>query len=273
MPRKKPQTPPSWSRSRHGNGNAKLARISFTIGTMPSLGTKVAADLVIAEIKERKAARKKYEKAKAAGKRASLLEQERPNIFTTSVANIGPGEKVAASISYQQILLFGYFDHWRGLAGTFVAGLVVLALDHDVSAGEDLLDVAVVDGVAIADITVALFVERKAMEEAGPDLLLMDERRIRRQRFLDGAGYRQLLVVHVDERQGSLGGGLIHAGQGLAHTALQPQPHVAELGVVGFIGEAVAYGLAAVVSVGESAVSVIGQAASRGWASCRPSSG
>jgi ABC-type polysaccharide/polyol phosphate export permease len=31
-------------------------------------------------------------------------------------------------ISYQQMLLFGHFDHWRGLAGAFVAGLVALAL-------------------------------------------------------------------------------------------------------------------------------------------------
>ncbi len=31
-------------------------------------------------------------------------------------------------ISYQQILLFGHFDHWRGLAGAFVAGILVLAV-------------------------------------------------------------------------------------------------------------------------------------------------
>lgn len=31
-------------------------------------------------------------------------------------------------ISYQQILLFGHFDHWRGLAGSFVAGIVALAV-------------------------------------------------------------------------------------------------------------------------------------------------
>jgi ABC-type polysaccharide/polyol phosphate export permease len=31
-------------------------------------------------------------------------------------------------ISYQQILLFGHFDHWRGLAGALVAGVVALAV-------------------------------------------------------------------------------------------------------------------------------------------------
>ncbi len=67
---------------------------------------RVGDRLVLAEIKERAAARKKYEKAKAKGKRASLLEQERPNIFTQSVANIGPGEEIVVAIKYVQELKF-----------------------------------------------------------------------------------------------------------------------------------------------------------------------
>ena len=43
-----------------------------------------------------------YEQAKAAGHKATLLEQERPNIFTNSVANIGPGETVLVQIEYQE---------------------------------------------------------------------------------------------------------------------------------------------------------------------------
>ncbi len=56
------------------------------------------------EVQEREAARKVYQQAKTEGKKASLVEQERPNIFTTSVANIGPGESVAVKIAYQEIL-------------------------------------------------------------------------------------------------------------------------------------------------------------------------
>ncbi len=67
---------------------------------------RIGDRLVVAEIKEREAARKKYEKAKAAGKRASLLEQERPNIFTQSVANIGPGEEIVVAIQYVQELAY-----------------------------------------------------------------------------------------------------------------------------------------------------------------------
>lgn len=62
--------------------------------------------IIEGRIKERKQAKKVYEQAKAQGKRASLLEQERPNIFTTSVANIGPNEKVKIEIEFQQTLRY-----------------------------------------------------------------------------------------------------------------------------------------------------------------------
>lgn len=54
------------------------------------------------KIKERAEAREIYEKAAAAGIKASLVEQERPNMFTNSVANIGPKETVVVQIEYQE---------------------------------------------------------------------------------------------------------------------------------------------------------------------------
>ena len=57
-------------------------------------------------IKKREEARAIYEKAKATGHAAALLDQERPNIFTQSVANILPGEQVAVTISYLQTLQY-----------------------------------------------------------------------------------------------------------------------------------------------------------------------
>jgi len=57
-------------------------------------------------IKEKQEARRVYEKARAEGRKAGLLESERPNIFTTSIANIGPGEQVAVEIEYQQVLRY-----------------------------------------------------------------------------------------------------------------------------------------------------------------------
>ncbi len=58
------------------------------------------------KIKRREEARAIYEEARAAGHVASLLDQERPNIFTQSVANIMPGEAVKITISYVEILKY-----------------------------------------------------------------------------------------------------------------------------------------------------------------------
>ncbi|MDH3751267.1 MAG: VIT domain-containing protein, partial [Gammaproteobacteria bacterium] len=52
------------------------------------------------EIREKEQARKEYEQAKQQGKKTSLVEQQRANLFTTSVANIGPGETVIVEIEY-----------------------------------------------------------------------------------------------------------------------------------------------------------------------------
>jgi Ca-activated chloride channel family protein len=54
------------------------------------------------QIEERQQARTAYEQARRSGRRASLVEQERPNIFTSSLANIAPGEDITVEIAYQQ---------------------------------------------------------------------------------------------------------------------------------------------------------------------------
>jgi Ca-activated chloride channel homolog len=67
----------------------------------------VVGDRVIeGEIREREQARQAYEAAKSAGVKASLVEQHRPNLFTTAVANIGPGEEVEVAIELQQTVDF-----------------------------------------------------------------------------------------------------------------------------------------------------------------------
>jgi Ca-activated chloride channel homolog len=53
-------------------------------------------------IRERAAARRSYEKARREGRKASLVEQQRPNLFSTSVAHIGPREVVEVAITYQE---------------------------------------------------------------------------------------------------------------------------------------------------------------------------
>ena len=68
------------------------------------LRMKVGERVIEGDIKERQAARAQYEQAKAGGKRAALVEQERPNMFTTSVANIPPRGEITVEIEYQQTL-------------------------------------------------------------------------------------------------------------------------------------------------------------------------
>lgn len=67
---------------------------------------RIGERVIEGRIKERAEAKKIYEKAKKSGKRAALVEQERPNIFTNSVANIGPGDTVTVEIEYQESLRY-----------------------------------------------------------------------------------------------------------------------------------------------------------------------
>jgi Ca-activated chloride channel family protein len=70
-------------------------------GAVDSLKMVVGQRVIVGKIKRCEEARAIYEKAKTAGQRAGLVEQQRPNMFATSVANVGPGETVLISIEYQ----------------------------------------------------------------------------------------------------------------------------------------------------------------------------
>lgn len=60
---------------------------------------------ITAEIQKREEARETYEAAKDAGQATSLLEQERPNVFTMNVANIMPGDVVNVTVEYTELLV------------------------------------------------------------------------------------------------------------------------------------------------------------------------
>ncbi|MDA9982312.1 marine proteobacterial sortase target protein [Gammaproteobacteria bacterium] len=66
----------------------------------------IGEKIIRGEIQERRKAKQTYEKAKLAGVKASLIEQERPNIFTASVANIGPGESITIELDYMHMLRY-----------------------------------------------------------------------------------------------------------------------------------------------------------------------
>ncbi len=58
------------------------------------------------EIKEKEEAKKIYHEAKAVGKKASLVSQQRPNMFTSNVANIGPGEVITVQLDYIETVAY-----------------------------------------------------------------------------------------------------------------------------------------------------------------------
>jgi len=74
--------------------------------TVDEMRMKIGPRTITGEIQERAEASRTYEAAKSEGRRASLLEQHRPNLFTVSVASIGSRESVDIEIEYQQTITF-----------------------------------------------------------------------------------------------------------------------------------------------------------------------
>lgn len=70
------------------------------------LWMRIGDRVIEGQIQEKEAARKIYDQAKGEGKKAALVEQQRPNLFTNAIAHIGPGERVEVRIEYQQPLKY-----------------------------------------------------------------------------------------------------------------------------------------------------------------------
>ena len=70
------------------------------------LSMQIGERIIEGQIKPREVAKKIYRKAKTSGKRATLVEQQRPNMFTNRVANIGPGETIVVAIEYQETVAY-----------------------------------------------------------------------------------------------------------------------------------------------------------------------
>ena len=70
------------------------------------LDMRIGERRIEGQIRERAQARREYEQAKREGRKSALVEEERPNLFTTSVAPIGPHEEIVVSIEYQETLRY-----------------------------------------------------------------------------------------------------------------------------------------------------------------------
>jgi Ca-activated chloride channel homolog len=77
-----------------------------------SMEMKIGERIIGAEIKRRDEAQKIYQDAKRDGFNAALLEQQRPNVFKQSVANLEPGKEIAVTVRYTQDLTYdaGFYE-------------------------------------------------------------------------------------------------------------------------------------------------------------------
>ncbi len=91
------------------NGNSLIEAIyvfpASTRAAVYSMKMRIGEREIIAVIQEKKQARSNYEQAKQQGKTASLLEQERPNVFQMNIANILPGDIIKVEMKYTELLI------------------------------------------------------------------------------------------------------------------------------------------------------------------------
>jgi Ca-activated chloride channel family protein len=85
--------------------NARYVFPASTRAAVHGMQIQVGDKRVVAKVKEREQAAKEFSAAKAAGKTASLLEQDRPNVFSMSVANVLPGDRVQVVLQYSELLV------------------------------------------------------------------------------------------------------------------------------------------------------------------------
>jgi Ca-activated chloride channel family protein len=73
------------------------------LSAVDTLKMTIGSRVIVGEIREREQARKEYEQAKSEGRKAALVEQQRPNVFTTSVSGVMPDEDAIIEIAYQEM--------------------------------------------------------------------------------------------------------------------------------------------------------------------------
>ena len=85
--------------------NVRYVFPASTRAAVHGMTMRVGDRTVVARIKEREQANKEFEQAKREGKTASKLDQERPNVFTMSLANVLPKDRVEIELAYTELLL------------------------------------------------------------------------------------------------------------------------------------------------------------------------
>ena len=85
--------------------NASYVFPASTRAAVYAMRMKIGNDVIVAKIKEKEQAKKDFDQAKQEGKSASLLEQDRPNVFSMRLANVMPQEQVDIELHYTELLV------------------------------------------------------------------------------------------------------------------------------------------------------------------------
>ena len=85
--------------------SAKYVFPASTRAAVHGMTMKIGEQVIKARVQERKAAQKVFKEALKQGKSASLLNQERPNVFSMNVANVMPGDEIDIELHYTELLM------------------------------------------------------------------------------------------------------------------------------------------------------------------------
>ncbi len=85
--------------------NASYIFPASTRAAVHGMTMKIGEEIIKARINERQEAQKQFDQAKKEGKSASLLKQQRPNVFSMNIANIMPGDHIDIELEYTELLV------------------------------------------------------------------------------------------------------------------------------------------------------------------------
>ena len=85
--------------------NASYVFPASTRAAVYGMRMRIGDRVIVARIKEREAAKQEFDTAQKEGKSASLLEQQRPNVFSMNLANIMPGDQIEIELRYTELLV------------------------------------------------------------------------------------------------------------------------------------------------------------------------
>lgn len=85
--------------------DARYVFPASTRAAVYALRLRVGDRAVDAQVRERQQARREFDQARRDGRSASLLEQQRPNVMSMSIANVLPGDEIAVDLRYTETIV------------------------------------------------------------------------------------------------------------------------------------------------------------------------